>query len=388
MSRRPTARSPELQRLLEAGFEARLQSSYLVVENVPYVTPGGTIARGTLISEFAETSVVPSTHVAYWTGEHPCDRHGEPIAAIRHGSAHQVLAQGLEVDHSFSGKKRGGYESYLDKVENYVRIISGPAQAIDPTLSAKGAGVRRVRGTRSPFRYTDSASTRAEIVLLSERLSRGRVAIVGVGGTGSYVLDLVAKTPVPEIHLFDGDVLRQHNAFRAPGAASFRELAAYPQKVHYWASRYGCMHRGIVAHDTFIDGSNVELLSGFAFAFLCLDAGSDRGTIIEHLEAEGIPFIDIGIGLQRAAAGNLVGIVRVTTSTPEKRDHVRKRVPYSSSEANEYSRNIQVADLNMLAAAFAVQRWKKHLGFYRDDGREHNSQLAISDNHLWHEDQA
>lgn len=388
MSRRLTARNPELQRLLEAGYDARLQSSYLIIDSVPYVTPSGTIARGTFVSEFAETNPVPSTHVAYWAGEHPCDRNGEPIAAIRHGSAHQLLAQGLEVDHSFSGKKRGGYQSYLDKVENYVHIISAPAQALDPAVSAKSTGVRRVRGKRSVFRYADSASTRAEIVPLTEKLSLGRVAIVGVGGTGSYVLDLVAKTPAPEIHIFDGDIFRQHNAFRAPGAASFGELAAYPQKVHYWASRYGRMHRGIVAHDTYIDASNVALLSGSAFVFLCLDAGTDRRPIIEHLEAQDIPFIDVGIGLQRAAADNLVGILRVTTSTPEKRDHVRKRVPYTGSGANEYSRNIQVADLNMLAAALAVQRWKKYCGFYRDDGREHNSQLAISDNHLWHEDQA
>ena len=387
MSPRPTARNAELQRLLKAGYEVRLQSSYLVVENVPYVTPTGVVARGTLVSEFAETSPVPATHVAYWAGEHPCDRNGVPIAAIRHGSGRQRLAEGLEVDHSFSGKKRGGYQSYVDKVENYVRIISSPAQAIDPSVSATAAGVRRVRRGRSVFAYADSASARAEIVPLSEKLAEGSVAVVGVGGTGSYVLDLLAKTPVPEIHLFDGDVFRQHNAFRGPGAPSFRELAAYPQKVDYWARRYGHMHRGIVAHDLYVDASNVSLLGGAAFVFLCLDAGSDRGPIIDYLQAQDIPFIDVGIGLQRADAGNLVGILRVTTSTPEKRDHVRKRVPSSGGAANEYSRNIQVADLNMLAAALAVQRWKKHCGFYRDDGCEHNSQLAISDNHLCNEDQ-
>lgn len=387
MSRRLTARSSELQRLLEAGYEARRQSSYLVVENVPYVTPDGVVARGTLVSEFAETSPVPATHVAYWAGQYPCDRNGAPIGAIRHASARHQLAAGLEVDHSFSGKKRGGYQSYLDKVENYVRIISAPAQAIDPAVSATAAGVRRVRSLRSVFKYADSASARSEIVPLSEKLAAGSVAIVGVGGTGSYVLDLLAKTPVPKIHLFDGDVFRQHNAFRGPGAASFRELSAYPQKVDFWAKRYGHMHRGIVAHDVYVDASNVSLLGGVSFVFLCLDAGSDRGLIVDYLQEQEIPFIDVGIGLQRAAAGNLVGILRVTTSTPEKRDHVRRRIPSSGGAANEYSRNIQVADLNMLAASLAVQRWKKHCGFYRDDGREHNSQLAISDNHLWHEDQ-
>jgi tRNA A37 threonylcarbamoyladenosine dehydratase len=45
-----------------------------------------------------------------------------------------------------------------------------------------------------------------------------------MGGTGSYILDLVAKTAVMEIHLFDGDDFNQHNAFRAPGAASLEDL--------------------------------------------------------------------------------------------------------------------------------------------------------------------
>ena len=54
---------------------------------------------------------------------------------------------------------------------------------------------------------------------------------MGLGGTGSYVLDLVAKTPVWEIHLFDGDAFLQHNAFRSPGAPSLDELEAQPPKA-------------------------------------------------------------------------------------------------------------------------------------------------------------
>jgi hypothetical protein len=40
-----------------------------------------------------------------------------------------------------------------------------------------------------------------------------RIAIVGVGGSGSYILDQVAKTWVDRIDLFDGDVFENHNAF-------------------------------------------------------------------------------------------------------------------------------------------------------------------------------
>jgi hypothetical protein len=72
----------------------------------------------------------------------------------------------------------------------------------------------------SVFRHIDTASARAHIVAITEKLKVSKIAIVGVGGTGSYVLDHVARTPVREIDLFDRDHFLQHNAFRSPGAPS------------------------------------------------------------------------------------------------------------------------------------------------------------------------
>src|SRR5688572_24496500 len=70
----------------------------------------------------------------------------------------------------------------------------------------------------NPFNYPDTNSSRAGIETLNERFHGQKIAIIGLGGTGSYILDLVTKSPVGEIHLFDGDVFELHNAFRAPGA--------------------------------------------------------------------------------------------------------------------------------------------------------------------------
>ena len=88
-----------------------------------------------------------------------------------------------------------------------------------------------------------------------------KIAIVGLGGTGSYVLDLVAKTPVREIHLFDGDRFLQHNAFRSPGAPTVEELQRVPPKVTHFQTLYCRMRRNIVAHECFIDSGNVDLLA-------------------------------------------------------------------------------------------------------------------------------
>jgi len=82
--------------------------------------------------------------------------------------------------------------------------------------------------------------------------------------------------------------------------------------------------------------------------------------------------------------GALLGILRVTTSTRERRDHVRAgRIPFTDGAVNnDYSRNIQIADLNALNAALAVIKWKKLFGFYLDLDREHHSTYTIDGNML------
>lgn len=102
--------------------------------------------------------------------------------------------------------------------------------------------------TESVFKYADTASSRAGIAVASAKLELGKIGIVGTGGTGSYILDLVAKTPVKEIHLFDGDIMLNHNAFRSPGAPSVEELREKPSKAEYFQRLYSKMRRGIVAH--------------------------------------------------------------------------------------------------------------------------------------------
>jgi tRNA A37 threonylcarbamoyladenosine dehydratase len=217
-----------------------------------------------------------------------------------------------------------------------------------------------------------------------------RLGIIGVGGTGSYVLDFVAKTPVREIHLFDDDVFSQHNAFRSPGAASLEELQTKPKKAVYFREKYSRMHRGIVAVDARIGSSNVELLRQLDFVFLCLDKGGAKAAIIEALEETGVPFIDVGMGVE-LIDGALLGVLRVTTSTAVKRDHVREknRIHLSDRENDDdYARNIQIAELNALNAALAVIRWKKLLEFYHDPEREHHCTYTIDGNCLINEDQA
>ncbi|TIS72287.1 MAG: ThiF family adenylyltransferase, partial [Mesorhizobium sp.] len=75
-----------------------------------------------------------------------------------------------------------------------------------------------------PFPFEDMNSARANLGELDKLLAGDTIAIIGVGGTGSYVFDLISKTRVKAIKLFDFDVLDLHNAFRVPGATDREEL--------------------------------------------------------------------------------------------------------------------------------------------------------------------
>jgi hypothetical protein len=108
--------------------------------------------------------------------------------------------------------------------------------------------------------------------------------------------------------------------------------------------------------------------------------------IIEKLGQFNKPFVDLGMGVQLSDDA-LGGIVRVTTSTEKKRDHVPNRVSFGTvTKVNEYGNNIQIADLNALNAALAVIKWKKLYGFYRDLKYEHHSQYSIDTNLLLNEE--
>jgi ThiF family len=392
MSQRPINLSADLRRLRDEGYDLEIRSGCLLVKDVPYVNSAKEVTRGILVIKLVlagDQTGRPDTHVAYFSGDHPCDEDGSEIAKIKHGTNAHSLAEGVPVNHSFSAKPKpaDSYPDYYAQVTTYVAILSGPAQRIDPAHTAKTFPlVTPDDDDDEPFAYCDTASSRAEIVAVTSKLKLRAIAILGLGGTGSYVLDLAAKTPVKNIHLYDGDWFYQHNAFRSPGAPSLDELAAKQHKVTYFKNLYSRMHRGIVEHPVHLDAANVEELRGMDFVFVCLDKGEPKKLIVEKLEEFNIPFVDVGMGLDLTDDA-LGGIVRVTASTAQKRDHFRSRVSFEDTPGDDdYNRNIQIADLNALNAALAVIKWKKTFGFYRDLKHEHHNQFSIDTNLLLNED--
>lgn len=390
MSRQLIDRSADLRQLRSDGYEIQVHpSNHLLVHNVPYVTANKTVAYGTLIAPLVlageNGTGPPSSHVMYFQGEYPHNADGEPLQ-IQNESNKITLAQGLVADHRFSAKPHDGPDpDFHALVTRYATLLAQYAQRIDQTATPLTGRVFDLDDEPSVFAYRDTASTRAGIMAVSEKLSHVSVAILGLGGTGSYVLDLLAKTPVKQIDLYDGDRFTQHNAFRAPGAASMADVSHVPPryKVDYFREKYSALHLNIVGHPQYVEVSNAQDLASSDFVFICIDVPAAKRAIVDVLNAAGKPFIDVGMGVA-LDDGALGGLVRMTLSTPEKREH-RNGVSFADV-ADEYDTNIQIADLNALNAALAVIRWKKHLGFYRGRNPEFSSLYTVEWNRLDNQD--
>jgi hypothetical protein len=388
MSQQLINRSPDLKKLRDEGYEIEVKDGHLVVHHIPYVNATREVKLGKLISTLTlnnNVTMKPDNHVIHFMGEHPCNKDGTIITGIQHGSPNQQLVDGIVLNHSFSNKPPQGYADYYQKVTRYVEIITASARAIDPTSTARTFKVVQDSDEKSVFNYIDTNSSRANINQINAKFVGQRIGIIGLGGTGSYILDLVAKTPVDEILLFDGDMFLQHNAFRSPGAPSIETLCKQQMKVDYFQCIYLNMRKGITAHAVFVTDENIELLSGLSFVFVCIDSNSARGQILPRLKQLGIPFIDVGLGVN-IVEDSLVGIIRVTVGTPLKTDHIPSRIGVNDIDDNEYSTNIQIADLNAMNALLAVMKWKKLNGFYQDLKEEHHTTYTINTSQLINED--
>jgi hypothetical protein len=389
MSEQLVNRSPDLRRLREEGYDIEIRSNYLLVKQVPYVTAERVVTRGILVSELStsgDTTTPRPYHVVTFVGSVPCDNHGRELSAIINDRGSFPVDENLTANFRFSSKPAEGYADYYEKMTSYVDMVLGYAWAIDPGVKAKVFLPVPTNDNESVFRYLDSASSRAQISAITGKLKLGKVAIVGLGGTGSYILDLIAKTPIEQIHLYDRDTFYTHNAFRAPGAASLNELNDAPKKVEYFQHKYDPLRRNIIAHPVHIDETNIEELRDMTFVFLAMDTGASKKYIIKKLEEFGVSFIDTGMGIGQAN-NSLNGLVRTTTSVPGHRQHVWERLSFADEAEDEYEQNIQTADLNALNAVMAVIKWKKLFGFYTDFEHEYSSTYTIDGNHLLNEDQ-
>ena len=391
MSQQLINRNPDLKRLRDEGYEMEIIGGHLLVHHIPYLNSKKEIKYGTLVSALTLIGKgkieKPNTHVIEFAGESPCNVGGSLISEIQHSNSPKKLNGRIQIDRSFSNKPPGGYPNQYEKVKRYADIISAPAKYLDEKATEKTYKVIPDSACETVFHYIDTNSSRAQIENINDKVKGHKIAIIGLGGTGAYILDQIAKTPVEEIHIFDGDSFDQHNAFRSPGAASLGILNQCPSKVRYYSDIYSEMHKGVLEHEYYVKQGNLSELDEMSYVFVCVDNNAARKMITDYLAEKKISFSDVGLGIMEVD-GKLTGAVRVTSGSFRKSDHLNSRIFFEEAGENEYATNIQIADLNALNGILAVIKWKKVSGIYVDLEDEHHSTYSLEVSKIVNDDHA
>lgn len=379
MFRKLVSRNPDLGRLVERGYAVAFDSNCLVVRDIPYLDTAGGLHIGAIVAKLVfvgEDLVEQDDHQIYFAGAHPHQLDGAPITNLSGGPTTIQLSEecaDVVVQRSFSNKPKaeGKFIDFEAKIDSYLSIISGPAIERHPGTTPYTYRVSETFAPDPIFKLQDTLTSRAQIGDLNIGFAGEQVAVIGLGGTGAYLLDLLVRTPVPEIRAFDGDTYHVHSAFRSPGRLVTEELGT--AKATVYGGRYDNFRHGLSVEATYIEEATADRLDGVTFAFVCVDKGSSRAGIFSVLISRSIPFIDVGMGLNRKH-GPIGGMLRATYYPADEGATMRDRQLADLSDAADdiYHFQIQIGELNALNACLALIRYKQLRGFYRDtEGYRH-----------------
>lgn len=361
----------DIRRLVEKGYAVAFDdNNYLVVRDIPYLDADRKLQWGAIVSKFVDKGknrIGLHDHQILFAGSVPYGLEGKPVPQLAGGSTSLALSEASKdvvVQRSFSNKPQPArdYVDFFEKIENYVNQISGPAIHLH---GANPLTRRFIEGgnSSSPFKFRDTMTSLAELGDLAAKFKDDVVAVIGLGGTGAFVLDFLVKTPVKEIRGFDSDRYYIHNAYRSPGKLEEEEVGMLKNAVYQ--GRYDNFRMGLKIKQKFIDASCMEEVDGVTFAFVCVDNGPSRAGIFDLLIAKKIPFIDVGMGLNRAE-GALDGMLRTTYYSAERGQKTLDEnwAQLADKKDDIYRTNIQIGELNALNACLAVIKFKRLRGFY------------------------
>ncbi|MDZ4661480.1 MAG: ThiF family adenylyltransferase [Pseudomonadota bacterium] len=384
MFQKLVSHNDDIRRLVERGYAVAFDTGYMIIRDIPYLDDQLQLHNGAIVTklEFIDQEHVrQQNHQIFFAGSAPYNLDKKLIPNLADRPTKLALdetCKDVVVQRSFSNKPMGSekFTDFFEKINSYVEIISGPAIELYNVTPYTFRCVNVI--PESVFKFHDTLTSLAEISDLSTKFKNDTIAVIGLGGTGSYILDFLIKTPVREIRAFDGDSYHVHNAFRSPGRLENTELGK--DKATIYQSRYENFRSGLSFQAKFIDLTSKADLEGVTFAFVCVDKGSSRSEIFDLLIGMKIPFIDVGMGLNRKS-GLLNGMLRTTYYSTEQGDYIRnKGLASVIDDPNDlYRNNIQISELNALNACLAVIKFKQLRGFYFEESPIFNLLFEVGD---------
>ena len=362
----------------QAGFRVRFETDAVRAIGVPCLLKNGVAGTCTI-----EKSCHPDS------GK-PDNRIGEAVHAVRitTDAVHDGLvyhADGTPIGNYIRGDGRTwsnisirkGSQGSPEEDGLAIALVHRYAKQIVGAVAAAGRSDAVSPAIPDPFKIPNTFEARAGLGPIQDRIRSQSIAIIGLGGTGAYVLDLVVKTPVKEIHLLDADDLDWHNFFRAPGAPTAEEIESRWQeslrKVDYYYSKYASLREDIHPHAVQVDSPSMfrEFLSAHPidFAFVCIDQLTDddsprQDVVYCALSEAAVPFIDSGVSI--SVEDDAVRGAVTTSAYDAGSVEWKGAIPNARVEGGNAPgyRNVQLPEVNALAASLAVMEWRRRTEQY------------------------
>ena len=364
----------------QAEFGVRVESDVVRALRVPCLLADGVVGTCTIEKSYDPASGKPNDRIGGAV-------HAVRITADEEHDGRVYHADGTPIESCIDGDGRTwsnisirkGSQGSPEEDESASDLIHRYAKQIVGAVSAAGYSETASLALRGPFKIPNTFEARAALGPVQDRIRDQRIAIIGLGGTGAYVLDLVAKTPVKEIHLLDSDGVNWHNFMRAPGAPTAEEIESRHQgrlrKVDYYHSKYASLREGIHSHAVRVDSPSTfrEFLSTHPidYAFVCIDQLTDgdsprQDVVYCALSEAAVPFIDSGVSI--TLDDHTVRGVVTTSAYAAGSEAWQDAIPNARVEGDVPGyRNVQLPEVNALAASLAVMEWRRRTKQYASE---------------------
>lgn len=395
MSNSLISHSEDLSKLIEEGYNIEIRGAYLIVSNVPYLSKDNEIKYAEIVTSLnidpnTNKTKQPTEHTVWWTGKTPYNSNGEsmeePLCCNNWVDGHD-LGERITVYMQWSRKlKQDGvqraYKDYHEQIVTYVNEVSFHAESHTPgVLESSKLGEKIENEQDTKFEYINSSLYRNGTKGIEDKISNEIVAIIGIGGTGSYLVDILAKTNIKELHLYDDDTIEPSSAFRLAGAVNKNEFGT--KKVRWHKDRYKNIRKtGLYTYENTINSSNLEELEKYSTVFIAVDNLESRREIQKKCNELGIFNLSVGIGVElEGVKNNQLGCMIKLEREHQIQGECLKNSGKTTQQppvGNMYRSNIQIAELNMLGAALAIIEWKIKKGIYRSERNENYNDIIYS----------
>lgn len=229
----------------------------------------------------------------------------------------------------------------------------------------------------------------------TQRLQRLSIAVVGCSGTGSPVVEQLARLGVGRLLLVDPDHIEEKNLNRILNS-TMRDAQKSTPKVEVLRRAIEAMGLGteVETHiGNLFDAEIVKAVAGCDVLFGCMDSVDGRYLLNRLAMFYCIPYFDLGVKLQADGEGGVEQICgsvhylqpggssllsrNVLTLEQVKASGLKRRDPqaYEEQLKSKYITGVNedrpaVISVNMLIASLGVNELLARLHPYRDDGNQ------------------